>query len=190
MMNKKRLTLLLTDAQIRIIKSKAAMAGMTGSQWVIDQLNLDTTLDDQVPDVDDVSAEFLTTYGDPGPDDTTLDDQDTPQADTTPHVDPDPQADPVQEPVTAQEAQDPAPGMVDQEDDTDVADPAMSEEDARAWQIVNIEREYPGPGNAQKRVDVLNESGVLLNGVAGQWTKRNASNAIRNARNYLGVKKP
>jgi hypothetical protein len=65
MMNKKRLTLLLTDAQIRIIKSKAAMAGMTGSQWVIEQLNLDTTLDDQ----------------------------DTPQADATPYVDPDPQAD-------------------------------------------------------------------------------------------------
>jgi hypothetical protein len=44
--NKKRLTLLLDDRQIRIIKSRAALAGMTGSQWVISQLNLDTAQGD------------------------------------------------------------------------------------------------------------------------------------------------
>jgi hypothetical protein len=40
--DKKRLTLLLTDDQIHKIKVKAAMAGMPANAWIIEQLNIDT----------------------------------------------------------------------------------------------------------------------------------------------------
>lgn len=181
---KKRLTLLLTDEQIRAIKVQAAVAGLPVNQWIIDQLSLAETAQ-AGPDPVHIA------------DDTPQEAQEAAQDDTTAHMDPGPQADDdtaidaQDDPSPAQvDADGPDPGMVDQEGDTDVADPVMSEKDARAWQLVEIERKYPGPGNAQKRIDVLNDSGVLLNDVPGQWTKRNASNAIRNARNYLGVEKP
>jgi hypothetical protein len=40
--DKKRLTLLLTDDQIHKIKVKAAMAGKPANAWIIEQLNIDT----------------------------------------------------------------------------------------------------------------------------------------------------
>jgi hypothetical protein len=171
MMNKKRLTLLLDDKQIRVIKSRAALAGMSGSQWVISQLDLDTAQGDAstdtgtpaaalVPLVDaarerghDVDATLRTLAGkDP--------DQEIEE--------PDPDVDP--EPVTAAQG--------DQK--TEIRE--------RDFQILEIEKKYPGPKNAQVRVDELNAAGILKRGKAGEWTITSAKNAILNAKKNLGIK--
>jgi hypothetical protein len=80
------------------------------------------------------------------------------------------------------------PIRVVKQDQDDTQAQQKAEIRKRDLQILEIEKKYPGPANAQARVDELNRSGVLKRGKAGEWNKTSAKNAILSAKKNLGVK--
>jgi len=57
--------------------------------------------------------------------------------------------------------------------------------DERDTILIKVSELYPGRLNSQQRIDLLNETGVPLNGVAGGWTPKKFGDALGKAKKRL-----
>ncbi|MCF8076381.1 MAG: hypothetical protein K9K87_09490 [Desulfotignum sp.] len=194
---------------------EAALSQRYGGQEVT-HFNESTAGHDGIPDVDDVSEDYLTAYGgpdpetpsgtqepaDPGPD------LDTPESD---------QGELVTDDTSGGDQAEPA-ALVDQESDTPIDEPELAPQGddlipewthpeitretdkaerkktqaERDKILVMVDKELPGPSNSQVRADLLNQKGIPVSLRPGQyggtWTGKKFTDNLGHAKKRLGVK--
>jgi hypothetical protein len=173
---------------------------------------------DGIPDVDDVSEDYLTAYTGPDPEPSsgeTQESADTTQGDDTPDTDQGMDTGPdLVEPVTLDELVD----VIGKADDITTPDqkpapqgddlipewthPEVTKETAKAEQkkiqderdriLVQVSELLPERKDSQARADLLNQKGVPVSlkpgQYGGEWTKKQFTDNLRHAKKRLGIK--
>lgn len=197
---KKRVSALVSDEVYRLLTEQKEQSGESFSS-LIDHAVLVAYGKQGIPDVEDVSEDYLAAYGGPDPTGTPAPDQgmDTrpdPAINNTAGQD---QAEPNalvdQEPDTATDQTD-TTSAVKVEDPDQIPDCTGREitRDERDKILVQVFEAMPDKSQAQARVDLLNRKGVPVSvgtrqhPYGGVWDKKKLSDNLRLAKKRLGIK--
>jgi hypothetical protein len=205
---KKRVSALVSDEAYQLLTDQKEQSGESMST-LIDQAVMVAYGDQDILDVDDVSADFLAAYSGPDP-------ADTQETDTTDQADDaqDPEQDQANDTQEPDQGKDVEPdleaaqvdtvtddtALVDQELDTTAQGPdiipdctgktiTIEERDRILVQVMEL---MPGRSNAQVRVDTLNSKGVPVvikpGNYGGTWDRKKVIDNLRLAKKRLGIK--
>jgi len=179
---KKRISALISDTMHGHLMDEKDKTGMSISEIIeralsqrydpqeMTNFNESSVGHDGIPDVDDVSGDYLTAYGGPDPADT-QETGTTDQADDT---------------VLVDQADDDLGGQV-----PDCAGKTITIEE-RDRILVQVMELLPGRNNAQARVTLLNRKGIPVSlkpgQYGGEWDRKKVTDNLGAAKKRLGIK--